>query len=93
MSNDEDPRDILQERIDAVEEYIDQMAGATAEDTVTMVTLSSTLAQLYQAKAQCSIADTLSTVSAILGTDAALELLNQFGLAGDNGDSGDDEDA
>lgn len=89
----------IDERIDAIEAHLATMTGMAGEDTAVMVTLSSTLAQLYQAKAQLDAAEQLEQLAsfangivALLDTPQVSALLAQFGIDFNGGEAGDDED-
>jgi uncharacterized protein YigA (DUF484 family) len=80
----------LQDRIDRIENYIDLLSGAAQENDAMIVTLTSSLAQCYAAKAQLSSAQSFDEISSYLG--GIVSLLDHPAVADMLGTSGDDSD-
>jgi len=90
--------DPIDQRIADIEKHIENSRGMVSEDTPLMVTLSSTLAQLYQAQSQQRVAEAVEEVAAHLSGFVALldgpvgsKLWDLMGL-GESDDGSEDED-
>lgn len=89
----------LDDRIAAIEQHIENAGGLVGEDTPLLITLSSTLAQLYQAKAQIAIAEQTEEIAAFLSGIVELvsgpvgeKIFEMMGLDDSDDDNDSDND-